>query len=451
MSEFSLLFFNLMEEARYVPKSLIKVQTPFWVRFSAYALIAMTMICILMFAFIPWQQTVMGTGRITAFSPNNRPQQIESPIKGRIKRWYVQEGMQVKKGDLIVELQDLEKEFLPPEIIQLTLNSREALVQNRIAYLDKANSIEESIANLRQNLTDSLNAAQQNVAIAKGDLQTAHLNLKRTINLADKGLASERDKELAIQAEIKASGDLKRAEVELERISSKTLSEITKLESEKASSLADAAKASDEIAKIDAKLSTAMVRKDISHIRSPIDGIVVKLYKRGPGETFKENEKVAVITPETLDQAAELYVSDIDAPLISPGNHVRLQFSGWPALQFAGFSESIKLGTFGGTVAVVDNVDSGNGKYRILVVPEKTENKWPSARFLRPGTRVAGWVILKTVPLGYELWRRFNGFPIGLSDLHDSNAAIYSSEEGIDGDYKESNKKTDIIYKKKSK
>ena len=434
-----------------MPKSLIKVQTPLWVRFSAYALIALTMICILMFAFIPWQQTVMGTGRITAFSPNNRPQQIESPIKGRIKRWYVQEGMQVKKGDLIVELQDLEKEFLPPEIIQLTVNSRKALARNRMAYLDKANSIEESIVNLRQNLTDSLNAARQNVAIAKGDLQTARLNLKRTINLADKGLASERDKELAIQAEIKASGDLKRAEVELERISSKTLSDITKLESEKASSLADAAKASDEIAKIDAKLSTARVRKDISHVRSPIDGIVVKLYKRGPGETFKENEKVAVITPETLDQAAELYVSDIDAPLISPGNHVRLQFSGWPALQFAGFSENIKLGTFGGTVAVVDNVDSGNGKYRILVVPEKTESKWPSARFLRPGTRVAGWVILKTVPLGYELWRRFNGFPIGLSDLHDTNAAIYSSEEGSDGDYKESDKKADIIYKKKSK
>lgn len=436
------------------PESLTRVQTPNWVRTFAYILIILYFVFILLLGFIPWQQTVMGTGRITSFSPNNRPQQIEAPIKGRIKKWHVQEGQNVKEGDLIVDLQDLEKEFLPPEIIQLSQDSKTALEQNQQAYLQKANSIDDSVRNLKQNLNDSLNAARKSVDIARGELKTAQLNLKRTQTLASKGLSSEREKELALQTEIKARGDLEKAQIELERINSKTLSEITKLQSERASAIADSAKSADEIAKINTKISTAEVRRDISHVRAPIKGIVVKLFKRGPGETFKESEPIAVITPESMDQAVEMFISDIDAPLVYKGAHVRLQFSGWPALQFAGLSKSVKLGTFGGTVALVDNIDSGNGKYRVLVIPEKGEDSqaWPVTKYLRPGTRVAGWIILKTVPLGYEIWRRFNGFPIALTDVHDDfNAPIYGGSNAKDT-VKETDKEEkslSVIFKKK--
>ncbi|MDX1920078.1 MAG: HlyD family efflux transporter periplasmic adaptor subunit, partial [Candidatus Caenarcaniphilales bacterium] len=250
-------------------------------------------------------------------------------------------------------------------------------------------------------------------------------------------------------------GNLQRAKIDLDKITSKTLSEITKLQSEKAEALASSSKAADELAKTEVKLSTAIVRQDISSIRSPSDGIVVKLLKRGPGETFKENEEVAVITPETTDQAVEIFVSDIDAPLISRGDPVRLQFSGWPALQFAGFSDNIQLGTFGGKVAVVDNVDSGNGKYRVLVVPDESVDSlrnqpWPKSEYLRPGTRAAGWVILKTVPLGYELWRRFNGFPIALTDVNDE--ASQKSDSSLGQSYSTSSgKEVSKIFKKKTK
>lgn len=433
-------------------ESLKQVQTPKWIYSLASLMLIGTFLANISLIFVPWQQTVMGTGRITAFSPNNRPQQIESPIKGRIKKWHVKEGDQVKAGDLIVELQDLEKDFLPPEVIELTQSSRSALAQNQQAYLSKADSVQDSIDNLQDNLNDSLNSAQQSLRVAQTDLKTAKLNLQRTLTLASKGLSSERDKELAIQSERKAEGDLRKAEIELEKIRSKTLSEITKLQSEKASSLAEAAKAADEMAKADLKLSTAKVRKEISLVKSPRDGIVVRLYKRGPGETFKENEAIAIITPQTQDQAVELFVKDIDAPLISVNKPVRLQFSGWPALQFAGFSNSVHIGTFGGKVAVVDNVDFGGGKYRILVVPDPDQPAWPSADYLRPGTQAAGWIILKTVPLGYELWRRFNGFPIALPDINQKEKGKndyddYSSspEENTTG------KGADIIYKRKSK
>ncbi|BCD91840.1 hypothetical protein fh0823_19790 [Francisella halioticida] len=34
---------------------------------------------------------------------------------------------------------------------------------------------------------------------------------------------------------------------------------------------------------------------------------------------------------------------------------------------------------------------------------------------LRLGTKVHGWVLLNNVSLGYELWRRYNGFSINLN------------------------------------
>ena len=35
----------------------------------------------------------------------------------------------------------------------------------------------------------------------------------------------------------------------------------------------------------------------------------------------------------------------------------------------------------------------------------------PGPRWLRQGVRANGWVLLNVVPVGYELWRQFNGFP----------------------------------------
>jgi hypothetical protein len=125
---------------------------------------------------------------------------------------------------------------------------------------------------------------------------------------------------------------------------------------------------------------------------------------------------LAVLAPQTEDLAAELVISDNDAPLVSVGRPVRLQFAGWPALQFAGWP-SIAVGTFGGKVAVIDASDDGKSCYRVIVRPDLDliasgrDEPWPSSRFLRPGAEASGWIMLDTVPLGFELWRQFNAFP----------------------------------------
>ena len=124
----------------------------------------------------------------------------------------------------------------------------------------------------------------------------------------------------------------------------------------------------------------------------------------------KPGDPLLTLVPDTADRAAELWVDGNDAPLVTPGRHVRLQFEGWPAVQFGGWP-SVAVGSFGGTVARVDATDDGKGNFRILVVPDKDDEPWPSGRFLRQGVQAHGWVLLDRVSLGFEVWRQLNGFP----------------------------------------
>jgi len=53
---------------------------------------------ILIVIYMPWLQTVPGIGKVIAYAPLERQQNIEAPVEGRIIKWYVKEGSKVKKG-----------------------------------------------------------------------------------------------------------------------------------------------------------------------------------------------------------------------------------------------------------------------------------------------------------------------------------------------------------------
>jgi hypothetical protein len=120
-----------------------------------------------------------------------------------------------------------------------------------------------------------------------------------------------------------------------------------------------------------------------------------------------------VVTPSsTEDIAAEIFVSSLDAAIIDTGRPVRLQFAGFPAIQvWGGGWPSLSVGTFGGKVAVIDAVNDGSGRFRVLVVPDPEDKPWPNRTYLRQGTEVTGWILLNEVSLAYEAWRQLCGFP----------------------------------------
>jgi membrane fusion protein, adhesin transport system len=104
-------------------------------------------------------------------------------------------------------------------------------------------------------------------------------------------------------------------------------------------------------------------------------------------------------------------VKAMDVPLISKGRRVRIEFDGFPALQFSGWP-SISVGTFGGTIEVIDYVNTKPGEFRILVIPDLKDIPWPKQ--VRMGSGIKGWVMLDDVSVWYELWRQLNGFPPSL-------------------------------------
>lgn len=79
----------------------------------------MTRLAVVFFLFmlifliaIPWQQTSSGSGKVMAYLPQDRVQNIHATVSGRIKKWYVREGSFVKKGDPILEIMDIDPNYM---------------------------------------------------------------------------------------------------------------------------------------------------------------------------------------------------------------------------------------------------------------------------------------------------------------------------------------------------
>ncbi len=176
---------------------------------------------------------------------------------------------------------------------------------------------------------------------------------------------------------------------------------------------ADIAKTSEELAKLQSDLlksQTDVARQQQQEVRAPLNGRIHRLVAYAESTQVKPGDPLFEIVPETQNPAVQIWVTGNDAPLIRQGDLVRLQFEGWPAVQFVGWP-SVAVGTFGGIVALVDPTDDGAGKFRVLITPDPSDQPWPEAPYLRQGVRANGWVLLKQVPLWFEIWRRMNGFP----------------------------------------
>ncbi|MGZ5253962.1 MAG: hypothetical protein ACXWV4_06305, partial [Flavitalea sp.] len=47
---------------------------------------------ILLFMFLPWTQNIRARGSVTTLRQEQRPQEINTIIPGKVKKWYVKEG-----------------------------------------------------------------------------------------------------------------------------------------------------------------------------------------------------------------------------------------------------------------------------------------------------------------------------------------------------------------------
>ncbi len=405
------------------------VPSPQRARRVARRLSLMLLLFILAAAFAPWQQTVSGAGSVVAFSPNQRQQGIEAPVSGVVAKWHVREGSQVKAGDPVVELRDNDPSLLSRldeerSALNLRLGTQQARVsalRDRVESLRSQQRAEVSAAESEVEIAQQeLAAAQQKLQGDQAELEANELNLKRQRDLQGEGLTSRRDFELAELAVRRSSAQVTSSQAAVEGARSRLDSRRAALARVRASSEADISNAQASLQEAEsevasgkatmARVAIGISRQASQTVTAPTDGTILRVLVRQGAEQVSQGEPLAILVPNTEDRAVELYVDGNNAALIKSGDNVRLQFEGWPAVQFSGWP-SVAVGTFGGRVAFVDSADDGQGNFRVLVKPNLRDDPWPSPVYLRQGVRTKGWFLLKQVSLGFELWRRFNGFP----------------------------------------
>ena len=175
--------------------------------------------------------------------------------------------------------------------------------------------------------------------------------------------------------------------------------------------VADAgAKLAESRAKLN-RIDVQLNRQSAQLVRAPRDGRIQQLNAAAGGALVSPGTVLAVVAPERVERAVELYVDGRDVALVRIGQPVRVEFEGWPAIQFSGWP-SVAQGLFDGRVRGLDPTASANGLFRVLVEPAPGKPEWPDRRFTRLGAKVRGWVQMETVSVGYELWRQLNDFPL---------------------------------------
>ena len=409
--------------------SLHGVQAPRAARLLSRLLIALLAALLVLLVVTPWQQNIPGAGRVIAFHPEERPQNIDAPLDGRIVQWHVVEGQRVKRGDPVVDMTDNDpdiNERLAQERDQTALTisqgeQRTRSIEDRIQGLIDTQRTAVVAAELRVKMAaERVAAADQGLMAARAARVTAQLNLERQQALVAKGLSSTRNVELAVLEAAQRDADVDRAvatlnaarnelgslDAERARTDADARTRIDEARASFASAQSDVAKARAELAKVDVRVA----RQQTQRVVAPADGIIFRVVARQGGQQLKAGAPLAVLVPTSRKNVVELWVNGRDMPMIRPGRSARLQFEGWPALQFAGWP-SIAVGTFGGRVVMIDATDNAKGKFRVLVEPDPSDTPWPSDQYLRQGVRANGWLLLDTVPIGWEIWRQFNGFP----------------------------------------
>ncbi|MES2498199.1 MAG: HlyD family efflux transporter periplasmic adaptor subunit [Pseudomonadota bacterium] len=171
-----------------------------------------------------------------------------------------------------------------------------------------------------------------------------------------------------------------------------------------------AAKLAEARAKLN-RIDVQLNRQAAQLVRAPRDGRIQTINAAAGGALISPGTMLAVVAPERVERAVELYVDGRDVALVRVGQPVRLEFEGWPAIQFSGWP-SVAQGLFDGRVRGLDPTASPTGLFRVLVEPLPGKPAWPDPRFTRPGAKVRGWIQMETVSVGYELWRQLNDFPL---------------------------------------
>ena len=386
--------------------------------------------------FLPWTQNISGSGSVTTLKPDQRPQTVQTAIAGRIEKWFVKEGDFVNKGDTILFISEIKEDYLDPNLMENTKNQVDAKKMAQQSYGGKVTSLSAQIQAIENEKNLKLKQAKNKIRQAflkvksdsidliavKTQVKIATTQFNRSLTLNKEGLKPLTDveeKRLKLQESeakiitqenkfITSENELINAKVEVNRIAAEYAEKDSKARSDQFTAISSQYDTKAQVTKLENQYNNYKIRNGMYYIKAPQNGYVNRALQSGIGETIKEGTQIVSIMPSKYDIAVETYVSPNDLPLVHKGEKVRVWFDGWPTIVFSGWP-NMSYGTFGGKIVAIENFISDNGKFRVLIAPDKNEALWPKQISMGSGAQTLA--LLDNVPVWFEIWRTLNGFP----------------------------------------
>ena len=259
--------------------------------------------------FVPWTQNINTSGIVTTQFQEQRPQQINSIIPGKIIKWWVKEGDFVQKGDTIVELADTKDDYLDPRLIERTndqliakkqkvdfYDSKITNIKGQIVAIEEGFKLKESaIRNKIQQLERKILIDSAELSAAKIDLEVGTNQYNRAGKMLNDGIISLVDYERRTQSFNKAKAgfqekqqkflntkqDVLIARIELNTLKQDVNDKLFKLKGDIANSNTEKSTVIAEVAKNENELSNYRIRGGQKWLVAPQTGQIIKAKKAG--------------------------------------------------------------------------------------------------------------------------------------------------------------------------
>jgi multidrug efflux pump subunit AcrA (membrane-fusion protein) len=180
--------------------TIYRYNTPSKIKYWSIGLL----IVVTVILFLPWTQSIRAKGSVTTLRLEQRPQELNSILPGKIVKWYVKEGDFVQKGDTILQIAEIKDDYLDPQLINRTgeqmvakqqsidyYKNKVAATQNQLGALDNNRSLKQSqLINKIQQLKLKLQSDSVENIAAANDVKIATLQFKRQQLMYDSGLVS---------------------------------------------------------------------------------------------------------------------------------------------------------------------------------------------------------------------------------------------------------------------
>ena len=409
------------------------------------------MLSFIVILLLPWTQNIKSKGQVTTLYPEQRPQKINSPIPGKIVKWYVREGNEVQAGDTLLQLAEIKPEYLDPQLVERTQEQMVAKQSSIDAYENKIGAnvaqgnalesgLELKIKQIRNKILQTENklaAEKAELNAASNDADLARDQYQRQEKMFADGLVSQTQlqqrnatyqnilaKKIGVENKVQQTRqELMNLQLEINSIQQDYAEKMSKVQGDQFTTISQIQNSQAEVSKLKNQVQNYKLRNQFYYVLAPQAGQVVQVNKAGIGEILKEDEYIMKVVPSKMKYAVEMFIKPVDLPLIDKGQKVRFMFDGFPAIVFSGWPNN-SYGTFGGKIIAFENTIGENGMFKVLVTEDEGDKPWPAQ--LRVGSGAQCITLLKDVPIWYELWRNINGFP---PDYYKSDEKAISKKE----------------------